>query len=117
MNFLVDAHLPPGLAGWLRKAGHDAIHTSRLPTGNQTADSAINALSLLERRVVISKDTDFYHSHLLRQEPWKLVLVRTGNIGVRDLQSLFQRNLPAILGALRKHSLVELDRESVRAVT
>ena len=116
MKFLVDAHLPPGLCGLLQAAGHDACHTRQLPAQNSTTDNAINLLSMNEKRVVISKDTDFYYSHLLRQEPYKLVLVRTGNIGVQDLKRLFARNLPLIEQALEDHSLVELDRLEVRAV-
>lgn len=65
MNFLVDAHLPDGLCVLLREAGHDAIHTRSLPSANRTSDDVINAQSLRERRVVITKDTDFYHSHVL----------------------------------------------------
>ena len=26
MRFLVDAQLPPGLCGWLRERGHEAVH-------------------------------------------------------------------------------------------
>jgi predicted nuclease of predicted toxin-antitoxin system len=59
MNFLVDAHLPPGLCALLPQAGHDAIHTSRLPAQNRTPDEVINELALKERRVVVTKDTDF----------------------------------------------------------
>jgi predicted nuclease of predicted toxin-antitoxin system len=69
MKFLVDAHRPPGLCGLLQAAGHDARHTLQLPKQNFTTDNAINALSAKEKLVVISKDTDFYYSHLLRQEP------------------------------------------------
>lgn len=116
MKFLVDAHLPPGLCGLLQAAGHNARHTLQLPAKNLTTDIVINALSAEEKLVVISKDTDFYYSHLLRQEPYKLVLVRTGNIGIRELKELFARNLPAIEQALKKHSLVELDRSEVRVV-
>ncbi len=116
MKFLVDAHLPPGLCGLLQAAGHDARHTRQLPAKNLTTDSAINLLSAKEKLVVVSKDTDFYYSHLLRQQPYKLVLVRTGNIGLRELKELFTRNLPAIEKALKKHSLVELDRSVVRVV-
>lgn len=116
MKFLVDAHLPPGLCGLLQTAGHDARHTRQLPAKNLTTDNAINLLSAREKLVVISKDTDFYYSHLLRQEPYKLVLVRTGNIGLRELKGLFARNLPAIEQALKKHSLVELDRCELRIV-
>jgi predicted nuclease of predicted toxin-antitoxin system len=64
MKFLVDAHLPPGLCSLLQTAGHDAIHTSHLPAQNRTSDQVINDLSLLEQRVVVTKDSDFYYSHL-----------------------------------------------------
>ena len=117
MKFLVDAHLPPSLCVLLRAAGHDALHTSGLPAHNQTPDGVINELSFTDQRVVISKDTDFYYSHVLHQRPWKLVLVRTGNLRARELRQLFERQLPAILQALETNSLVELDRTSVQVVT
>jgi predicted nuclease of predicted toxin-antitoxin system len=116
MKFLVDAHLPPSLCRLLQAAGHEARHTFQLPSQNQTTDKFINALSISEGLVVISKDTDFYYSHLLRSEPFKLVLVRTGNIGVRDLHELFRRNLPLIEQALQNHSLVEIYREELRVI-
>jgi len=116
MKFLVDAHLPPGLCGLLEAAGHDALHTRGLPSKNQTADGVINDLSVKDQRVVVSKDTDFYYSHLLRRQPWKLLLVRTGNMSTRDLKRLFQAHLPAIVQALEANSLVELHRHSVQVV-
>jgi predicted nuclease of predicted toxin-antitoxin system len=115
MNFLVDAHLPPSLCALLRAAGHDALHTRQLTARNRTPDEILNELSLREHRVVVSKDSDFYHSHLLHGKPWKL-LVRTGNIRARDLKSLFQTHLSAIGAALEKNSLVELDRQKVQIV-
>ena len=117
MKFLVDAQLPAGLCAALQAAGHEAIHTRQLPARNATTDEAINALSMAEHRVVITKDTDFYYSHLQRGEPWKLVLVRTGNLRTRDLTALLERHLPAIIAALQNNSLVELDHQSVQVVT
>ena len=116
MKFLVDAHLPRGLCGLFKAAGHEARHMLDLPAKNLTTDNAINLLSAKEKLVVISKDTDFYYSHLLRQQPYKLILVRTRNIGISELQKLFAKNLPAIEKALRKHSVVELDRSELRIV-
>jgi len=116
MKFLVDAHLPPGLCNLLREAGHQALHTNQLPAQNRTSDRAINDLSMREQMIVISKDTDFYYPHLLHQRPFKLLLIRTGNIGVRDLKDLLRRHLPGIIGALEHNSLVELDRTSVQVV-
>jgi predicted nuclease of predicted toxin-antitoxin system len=116
MKFLVDAHLPPSLCNLLQAAGHDAIHTSHLIAQNRTPDEALNELSLKEQRVVITKDSDFYHSHLLHGKPWKLLLVRTGNIRTRDLKRLFGEHLPAIVAALERNSLVELDSQTVKVV-
>jgi len=116
MKFLVDAHLPPGLCAVFETAGHDATHTRQLPAQNQTPDEVINTLSASEQLVVVTKDSDFYHSHLLHGKPWELLLVRTGNIRTRNLKALFQQHLPAIIAALQTHSLVELDLKSVRVV-
>jgi predicted nuclease of predicted toxin-antitoxin system len=116
MKFLLDAHLPPGLCAVVQAAGHDAVHTLQLPAQNRTPDEFINELSAREQRVVVTKDTDFYHSHLLHGKPWKLLLVRTGNIRTRELKMLFERHLPAIAAALDQFSLVELDRQTVKVV-
>ncbi len=116
MKFLVDAHLPPGLCALLQAAGHDAVHTRSLTSENRTPDEVINELSLKGQRVVVTKDSDFYHSHLLHGKPWKLLLIRTGNIRTRDLKALFQQHLPTIVAALNQNSLVELDRLAVKVV-
>lgn len=116
MKFLVDAHSPRGLCRILKLSGHAARHTLDLPAKNFTTDNAINISSAKEKLVVISKDTDFYYSHLLRREPHKLILVRAGNMGVSELQELFAKNLSTIEKALKRHSLVELDRSKLRIV-
>jgi predicted nuclease of predicted toxin-antitoxin system len=116
MKFLVDAHLPPRLCMVLQAAGHDAIHTGGLEAKNRTPDESINRVSLAEERIVVTKDSDFYHSHLLHGKPWKLLLVRTGNIRTRELTTLLERHLPAIVTAFATNSLVELDRQRVQVV-
>ncbi len=95
------------------RAGHDAIHTRDLPAQNRTRDGIINEISVRDERVVITKDTDFFYSHVVHGRPWKLLLVRTGNIGTGELRSLFARHLPAIESALSGHTLVEIDRHAV----
>lgn len=116
MKFLVDAHLPRRLCGMLAQHGHDATHTLDLPAKNATKDGAINQVSIDQQRIVISKDTDFIYSHLLHGRPWKLLLVKTGNISTNNLRELFERNLPAIEAAFRTHTLVEVDRQAVTPV-
>src|SRR5437667_3584377 len=116
MKFLVDAHLPRRLCAVLVQHGHDAVHTVELPAKNATKDQVIDQTSLDDQRVVISKDTDFFYSHVLHGRPWKLLLVRTGNISMRDLCALFEHNLPTIEAALQSHTLVEIDRAAVTPV-
>jgi predicted nuclease of predicted toxin-antitoxin system len=113
MKFLLDAHLPRRLCAVLAQHGHDAVHTLDLPAKNMTRDRDINQISLFEQGVVVSRDADFFYSHLLQARPWKLLLVRTGNISTGDLCDLFERNLPVIEAALQSNTLVELDRASV----
>jgi predicted nuclease of predicted toxin-antitoxin system len=116
VRFVVDAHLPRSLCYILDEAGYDSVHTSQLPMQNRTSDQVINDLSVAEQRVVITKDTDFYYSHLLYGRPYKLLLIRTGNLRARELVMLIQRQLPAIVEALESHTLVEIDRSTVRGV-
>ncbi len=113
MNFLFDAHLPRRLAVRLRERGHDAIHTLDLPRANKTTDHEINNLSARESRVVATKDSDFVDSLLLRGQPWKLLLVTTGNIHNRELEALFLANLEKVIKELARYTYVELSRSAV----
>jgi predicted nuclease of predicted toxin-antitoxin system len=117
MKFLNDAHLPPGLRTVFRNAGHDALHTMDLPPQNASRDGVLNEVSISEQRVVVTKDTDFYYSHLLQGRPWKLVLVRTGNLGLQATKQMFETHLPAIETALQTCTLVELDQHMVTVIS
>lgn len=113
MKFLVDAQLPLRLARCLREAGHDVVHTRELPDQNATSDSVINQLSIAQERVVITKDADFLESFLLKQQPYKLLLVTTGNIKNPELEALFLNNLTQIIELFEQYSYVELSRNTL----
>ena len=81
MRLLIDAQLPRRLAHQLRAAGFETTQTLDLPDGNRTTDQTLITFSLTEQCVVVTKDSDFGESFLLKYEPWKLLLVSTGNIG------------------------------------
>ena len=80
MKFLVDAQLRRRLSELLCAQGHESVHTLDLPSANRTTDDEINRVALAEQRAVISKDSDFVDSFLLRRELYKLLVVATGNI-------------------------------------
>jgi predicted nuclease of predicted toxin-antitoxin system len=113
VNFLVDAQLPRRLVFRLRDRGHDAIHTLDLPQANKTTDQEINERSGQESRVVVTKDSDFVDSLLLRRQPWKLLLVTTENIRNQELERHFLANLDSLVDALAMHDYVELSRSAV----
>jgi predicted nuclease of predicted toxin-antitoxin system len=100
-----------------QSAGHDAIHTLDMTDQNASPDGALNEISVNESRVVVTKDTDFYYSHLLHGRPWKLVLVRTGNLGVKATKLMFETHLGAIVTALESCTLVELDQQNVTIIS
>lgn len=111
MKFLVDAQLPRRFAIWLTAQGHDAKHTLELPLGNRTPDSDIIALVERENRVAVTKDDDFVQSFLVNDQPHRLLLIATGNIGNADLERLVAGNLASIVEALDEHRFVELGRD------
>ncbi len=113
MNFLIDAQLPRRLVLLLRQAGHDTIHTLDLPHGNRTSDAEINSWAASEQRVVITKDADFVNSFLVFGQPYKLLLISTGNVPNAELLLLFTTYLPQISRELEDHSYLELSRTAV----
>ncbi|MEI6369259.1 MAG: DUF5615 family PIN-like protein [Nostocales cyanobacterium ELA608] len=99
MKFLIDAQLPERIANLLEKSGYDVVHTKNLPLQNATPDSEINKLSIIEQRIVITKDKDFLDSFLIKKEPYKLLLITTGNI-INKLSKFLSKIFPKWLSYL-----------------
>jgi predicted nuclease of predicted toxin-antitoxin system len=113
MKFLIDAQLPRRLAHQLSVAGYETTHTLDLPQGNRTTDQSLITLSLKEQCVIVTKDSDFVESFLLKREPWKLLLVSTGNIRNDELLRLFQLNIDQLAESFTTFDFVELNRTSM----
>lgn len=105
MKFPIDAQLPPTLAEWLRKAGHQAQHVQEIGLRDAN-DADVRAFASRNGMVVITKDRDFLPAdHLAVQIIW----VRTGNIGTRALIDRIQAALPQLLQHLTEGAqLIEL---------
>ena len=80
MKFLVDAQLPRRLAKWLAGQGCDALHTLDQPLANASTDDEVTDFADRDGRVVVTKDSDFVQSHILRSRPQRLWLISTGNM-------------------------------------
>lgn len=108
MKFLVDAQLPRRAVAWFTAAGCHAVHTADLQNGNRTKDGHVAAWADQHGMVVVTKDSDFVDSHLLRGIPAKLLLVSTGNIGNPQLESLLVPQMPVLVREFGTHSFLEL---------
>lgn len=113
MKWIVDAQLPKRLAYLLRDKGHHAFHTLELPNKNSSSDEEIRELSVTEQRIVISKDADFLESYLLRNVPYKLLIIATGNISNDKLLQLFEHHFDRISVLFSTHHVLELTKETL----
>jgi predicted nuclease of predicted toxin-antitoxin system len=69
LKYLIDAQLPLHLKKYLEYYNIDALHLLELdPTGTMS-DASMSKLADIQNRVVISKDIDFYNSHLINNSP------------------------------------------------
>ena len=111
MKFLLDAQLPPTLRQLFIDKGYDCIHTLDLKQGNKTSDKEINFISVNEKRILITKDSDFFDSFMIRNEPHKLILVKLGNTSKKELIQFFHEKFDEIIEKLKKEDMILLNKE------
>lgn len=113
MRFLVDAQLPRRLCTLLAEQGHEALHTLDLPSGNRTSDAEIARRADALGGIVVTKDRDFAHAHLIMGSPQRLLVIATGNITNTALLELLMGRLDDIEAAFGRANYVTLSRESL----
>lgn len=89
------------------------MHTRDLPQQNATSDMEINVISMQQERIVITKDADFVNSFLTIKQPYKLLLITTGNIKNSELEALFSTNLQTLFNQFEQHFYIEMNRDSI----
>lgn len=105
MKFLVDAQLPPLLAGWLRERGHEADHVYEL--GDVGADDeAIWKIALERGYVVVTKDRDFAEWAFARTPAARVLWLRLGNSRNAALRNRLAEAWPRIEDALLGDGIV-----------
>jgi len=93
VKFIIDAQLPKALSDFLIQRGYNSVHNLELPDKNKTKDKQIIQKAIEENRIVVSKDSIFLDSFLLRSLPPKLIMVKTGNVSNTKLIQIFGDNL------------------------
>jgi predicted nuclease of predicted toxin-antitoxin system len=98
-RFLVDAQLPPALAGWLVEQGHEAGHV--FDAGLASADDPdVWSETVRRNAVLITKDENFLAIRSASRDGPSVVWLRIGNATNRALIDWLAPRFPAILAAL-----------------
>ncbi|EIE03401.1 DUF5615 family PIN-like protein [Leptospira licerasiae] len=113
MKFFIDAQLPFSLVYLFKEKNFEVLHTEHLPLGNKTSDSDIISYCDSNDLILITKDSDFLDSYLIRKKPRKLLVVTTGNIKNKELFSLFQQFLSKIAEEFNDSDWLELSNKGL----
>lgn len=106
--------MPILLSDWLAEKGYDTKHVLTLGTSHSMNDKEVRFVSMAEKRVVITKDEDFFNSYIFQKEPFKLVYLTTGNIKNRELLNLFRAEFDHLLTLLIAHNVIEVSRNYIK---
>jgi len=96
MKFLIDEQLPVILSTWLLSKGFDAVHIHTLSTNISLSDKEIRHWSLREKRIVITKDEDFFNSFIFQ------------------LLDLFRANINHIIELIEQHDVIEINKDYIK---
>lgn len=114
MRFLVDMPLSPGLAAWLERQGHDAVHASEMGL-YRASDSVILERARNEERVVVTADLGFSRLLVsLQSKGPALVLFRGGNYSEQEAVERLQRTLETIPAEELAGSIVVIEKGRIR---
>ena len=96
MKILIDAQMPPALAGWLREQGHEAQAVRDVGL-REAEDSAIWAYAKQTGTVILTKDEDFAARAQQVQDGPVIVWLRVGNSSNAALRAWLEPRLPGIV--------------------
>jgi predicted nuclease of predicted toxin-antitoxin system len=108
MLFLIDAQLPPALAGLITRLGHEAEHTFECDLPDET-DNSIWFYSVANKSIIITKDADFAIRRAASTSGPQVIWIRLPNTRRSALLDWFEAMFPAMIAALeRGETLVEI---------
>lgn len=87
-----------------------------MPNGNSTSDTEIINLSIKERYIVVTKDTDFWNIYHQKAEPYKLIYLTVGNFTSQELLQLFDNNLSTIIEKIKDCNAIEINRKNIISI-
>jgi predicted nuclease of predicted toxin-antitoxin system len=100
VKFLVDNQLPAALALYLRGKGLDCSHVVDAGLA-EASDVELSRLATADRRIIITKDEDFFYLATRPRATFQLIWVRLGNSRTAALIEAFEKVWPTLEASLR----------------
>lgn len=114
MKFIVDTQLPFKLSMFLKKQGHDCIHTTDTLQGHLLQDEEIVRIAIESGRSVITKDSDFKDNYHSKGAPPRILYLTFGNISNKNLLVYFEKYLEELVSLFEEgYDFVEFNREGI----
>src|SRR5215212_5756511 len=114
MRFLCDVHISFKIVNFLSSYGFETVHVNGILDRWNTKDTEICRYADENNFIVITKDTDFRNSFLLKQTPKRLIKINLGNISTEALIEILAENIEAIKKLDAKPIyMIEVDRQRV----
>lgn len=108
MRFLIDAQLPPALAGVLRERGHVAEHVTAIGPAD-APDRDLWRYALENGAVIVTKDEDFADMVAIGRDAPVVVWIRVGSTRRAALLVWFEPLIDQIVDMVAAgHRLIEL---------
>ncbi len=114
MKIICDVHIARKVARFFEEEGIEAIHINDILDSWYTKDKDIANYADQNGYVVVSKDSDFKTSHLLKGSPKKLLRINLGNISTKRLITILKENLELLREKFKSRKcIIEIDADSI----
>jgi len=114
VKFLIDMPLSPGLAVWLVRQGHDAVHAVEVGL-DRASDIAILERARNEHRVIVTADLDYPRLLALTQaEGPGIILFRGGNYSEQEAVARLRRALETIPNQELPNCIIVIEKRRIR---
>ncbi|CAN5397710.1 hypothetical protein BH10ACI3_BH10ACI3_27470 [soil metagenome] len=110
-KFLIDVNLPYHFSLW--KGGE---YTHQKDLDDEWTDTQIWNYARTNDLTIVSKDSDFSTRVIFHQPPPKVILIRLGNLKMREFYAAMNAIWDEVLELNKEHKLVTVFRDRIEAI-
>jgi len=110
-RFLIDVNLPKHF-GFFNSDNFEFV----IDINGKWSDSDIWEYARLNKLVIVTKDSDFYHRCLLNNDEVKVIYFKLGNLLLRELHHYFITNWNTIVGHLPNSKMIIAMANSIEVI-